>query len=370
MASFPLNPRSERETWAEIDLSAHAANIRALRARIPATCRFMSVVKANAYGHGAASIARNALSNGAAYLGVATPLEGALLRAAGIEAPIVVLSPTSTEQVEIIVRNRLMPAVSSIAMVKALERTDTKVHVKVNTGMNRSGIEPGEVEPFLRAIAAMDGVEAEGIFSHLAGADEPNRHSAYDQFDRFVGVLRAIEAAGLRPRIAHIANSAAILDMPEMALDMVRAGIAQYGLFPSNHVSRIAKLKPVLTWKASVVECRRLKAGDAVSYAGTFVAEKPTTIALLTIGYADGYRRALSNKGQVLLKGKRCPVAGRVCMDLTVVDCGDLEVKCGDEAVLIGRQGDDAISADEMATWLGTINYEVTTQITERVPRV
>ncbi|HBW46644.1 TPA: alanine racemase, partial [bacterium] len=240
---------------------------------------------------------------------------------------------------------------------------------KVNTGMNRSGIEIEDTAEFLRKLSKIEGIEVEGIFSHFAGSDEIDRHGAYDQFERFEILLHNLESLGLRPPIAHISNSAAIIDMPEMSLDLVRAGLAIYGMYPSNYVSRSPVLKPALTWKTHVIDKRILPEGSAVSYGGTWRAEKETIVALLPVGYADGYRRALSNKGEVLLRGNRCKIAGRVCMDLTVVDCGNNPVEIGDEVVLLGEQNSSHITADEMAEWLGTNNYEVTTQITYRVPR-
>lgn len=364
-----LRPKLERPTWVEIDSGAIRSNIFALRKPLPSSTRFMAVVKAEAYGHGAIGVARAAETAGGAMLGVATPFEGQLLRGAGVELPIVILSPVLPQQAQAVAENKLSPCVTSIETARALAGTGTKVHVKVNTGMNRAGIEVEEAAEFLRALRTIEGVEAEGIFSHFAGSDDPDRAPAYDQFDRFELLLRELRGAELRPPIAHIANSGAIIDMPETALDMVRAGIAMYGLYPSTYVSRNVKLAPALSWKSHVIETRRLAPGDRVSYSGTFVAERQTTVALMPVGYADGLRRALSNKGEVLIRGKRRRIAGRVCMDLTVIDCGSADVEPGDEIVLIGRQGEGVITAEEHAEWIGTNNYEVTTQITYRVPR-
>lgn len=367
-ASF-IKAKTDRPAWVEVDASAIASNTQGLRAQVPASCRLMAVVKAEAYGHGAIGAARAALSAGATFLGVATPYEGQLLRAAGFDVPIVILSPTLPRQASEIARYRLTPSVTSLDMVRALAESTTRVHLKVNTGMNRSGVAPADAPAFLRAAAAVPGVAVEGIFSHLAGADEPDRHPAYDQFDRFDVLLRTLGDQRLRPPIAHIANSAAVLDMPEMALDMIRPGLALYGLYPSDYVGRRVRLRPALAWKTRVVEKRRLEAGERVSYAGTWTAEKACWTALLPVGYADGLRRALSSRGQVLLGGRRASIAGRVCMDLTVIACGDYEPAIGEEVVLIGDQGEESIRAEEMAGWLGTNNYEVTTQITYRVPR-
>ncbi len=367
-ASF-IKAKTDRPAWVEIDAGAIGANVRAIRKQIPAACALMAVVKAEAYGHGAIGAAKAALDAGASCLGVATPYEGQLLRASGIDLPIVVLSPTLPRQAPEIIRYRLTPSVTGMEMVRALADSGTRVHLKVNTGMNRSGLPIAEAPAFLRAASTVPGVSVDGVFSHLAGADEPDRHPAYDQFDRFDALLRTLGDQKLRPRVAHIANSAAVLDMPEMALDLVRPGLALYGMYPSEYVGRRIALRPALSWKTRVVEKRRLAAGEPVSYAGTWTAAHPTWTALLPVGYADGLRRALSNRGQVLIGGRRAPIAGRVCMDLTVIDCGEYEPAIGEEVVLIGTQGEDAIRAEEMAGWLGTNNYEVTTQITYRVPR-
>jgi alanine racemase len=370
-----LRAKVDRPTWAEIDPHAIQSNIRALRRPLDPRVRFMAVVKAEAYGHGALGVAAAALEAGADCFGVATPYEGQLLRAAQIEAPIIILSPTLPSQAPAIVEHGLIPSVTSLETARALAAQTTsgaapiRIHVKVNTGMNRSGVESEDAVEFLRALREIGGIETEGVFSHLYGADDPDRAPAYAQFEEFESLLRELRALDLRPPIAHIANSAAIIDMPEMRLDMVRAGLSMYGMYPSDFVSRRIKLKPALTWKSRVVETRRVKAGKPVSYSATWVAERDTNVALMPVGYADGFRRALSNRGEVLIRGRRCRVAGRVCMDLTVLDCGDEPVAIGDEIVLIGRQGGESIPAEEMAEKLGTNNYEVTTQITYRVPR-
>lgn len=359
-----------RETWVEIDLAAFKQNVGELKRYLDKNCLFLAAVKANGYGHGDIAVSVAALEAGADVLGVATVEEGIRLRDAGISAPILVMSPTLPAHAPAILAHDLKAAVTDMEMVRRLGGKQAQVHLKVNTGMNRSGIAVEDVPDFLSRTKGEGGVEVEGIFTHLACADSPDRHDAYDQFDRFSELLRKLIEMDLRPPIAHIANSAALLDMPEMALDMVRPGISLYGLYPSAYVSRRERIKPVLSWKARVVETRRIEAGEKVSYGYTWIAERPTNIALLPVGYGDGFRRGLSNRGAVLIGGRRCPVAGRVCMDLSVVDCGDLPVEVGDEAVIIGTQGDDAVTADEMAELLDTINYEITTQITERVPRV
>lgn len=361
--------KNERPTWVEIDQSALRSNIASLRKNISSSARLMAVVKADAYGHDSILVARTAIASGATCLGVATPHEGEKLRSAGIEIPIVVLSPTLPSQARSLIELRLTPSITSIATARALEGSGLSIHIKINTGMNRSGVDLPEALEFIRSAGEIPGVAVEGVFSHFAGADDADRRWAYDQFDLFENLLRELGASGLRPPIAHICNTAAVIDMPEMALDMVRVGLGMYGLYPSNFVSRRPKLLPVLSWKTKILERRFLQAGVRVGYNGTYVTENPAWVALLPVGYADGYRRALSNKGEVIIGGKRRRIAGRVSMDLIIVDCGDDAVNVEDEAVLIGRQGEEEITADEMAAWLGTNNYEVTTQISQRVPR-
>lgn len=368
MAVFALDAKAERATWAEIDLAGLRTNARLLKER--AHTRLMAVVKANAYGHGAGGIAETLSSAGADFFGVAAPYEGALLRAAGVTKPIVVLSPALAAQANIIIRNRLTPAVSDFATAEAFHYSGIRYHVKVNTGMNRSGSSPEATGRLIEQIMNAHGNKSvEGVFSHLHSADSIDRSSAYDQFAVFERLLTDLRKRNIRPEIAHIANSATVLDMPEMALDLVRPGIALYGCYPSRYVSHHFPLKPVLTWYSTVAEVRRLKKGDHVSYGDAYTAEKETTVALLPVGYADGYRRSLGGKAHVIIGGHRCPVAGTICMDLTVVECGDHPVQPGEKAVLLGRQESEKISADDLAAWLGTINYEITTQITDRVPR-
>lgn len=363
-----LKSKIDRPTWVEIDTAALRHNITALQQTVPAS-RFMAVVKANAYGHDALIVARVALECGATHFGVATPHEGQLLREAGFTQPIVILGPSLASQARSIAEWKLSPSVTSVETAMALEGTGTSVHVKVNTGMNRSGIDLATAPQFIQTLMKIPGVTVEGLFSHFAGADDVDRFPAYDQFERFEKLLRDLRAANIRPPIAHICNTAAIIDMPEMGLDMVRAGLGMYGMYPSNFVSRRPGLRPVLSWKTKVVESRLIEAGAAVGYNGTFVAEKPTWISLLPVGYADGYRRILSNRGEVIVRGKRRRIAGRVSMDLIIIDSGDERIEPGEEVVLLGRQSDEAITADEMASWLGTNNYEVTTQISQRVHR-
>ncbi len=370
-ASYPV--------WAEVDLAAVAHNVREIRRITDSRAAVMAVVKANAYGHGAAAVSRTALANGARWLGVARVSEGAELRAAGIDAPVLVLGYTPPDAVAAALRLNLSLTVYSLdtaviaAGVASSLGKRARLHFKVDTGMGRLGWLPGKkaVQEILKA-ASLPGVEAEGIFTHFAAADAADKTYTLLQLEKFLDLIRDLEKAGLNFPLRHAANSAAIMEVPDSHLDMVRAGIAVYGLYPSDEVDRSKlRLKPALSLKAQVAHVKEVPAGFAVSYGCTYKTPRPTVIATLPLGYADGYSRRLSSVGEVLLGGQRVPVIGRVCMDQIMVDAGSVPgVSPGDEAVLIGRQGDEEISADEIARWIGTINYEVTCAVSGRVPRV
>ncbi len=368
---------SAHPTWVEINLEALAANVRALRQWLPARTALFAVVKANAYGHGAVEVARTALAAGAAGLCVARVAEGVALRQAGIGAPVWVLGWMAPSEAATCARFRLTPTVNSLEQARALASANSDVplpvHVKVDTGMSRYGLLPHEVLPFVRALAAFPQLRLEGLWTHLARADEADPAPARRQVDAFRAVVRQLEAEGLSPPIHHVAASAAALH-PELNSEYfqaVRVGIALYGLYPSDQVAWPVALTPVLAWKARVARVRTLPPGTPVSYGGTYVTPRTTRVALVPAGYGDGYPRALSNRGAVLIRGRRCPILGRVCMDGFVVDVSHVDgVREGDEVVLIGRQGEEGITADELAQALDTINYEVVTRIMGRVPRL
>ncbi|MDQ7029373.1 MAG: alanine racemase [Ardenticatenia bacterium] len=364
-------------TWVEINLDALAANVRALRRRLPAETALFAVVKANAYGHGAVEVARAALAAGAAGLCVARVAEGVALREANVDAPIWILGWMAPQEADACARLRLIPTVNSVDQVRALAEansgTPLPVHVKVDTGMSRYGLLPHEVLPFVRALSAFPQLRLEGLWTHLARADEADPAPTRRQLETFRAVARALESSGLAPHLYHVAASAAVLH-PSLAGELfqaVRVGIALYGLYPSDAVAWPVCLVPVLSWKARVARVRTLPPGTPISYGGTYVTPRATRVALVAAGYGDGYPRALSNRGAVLIGGRRCPILGRVCMDGLVVDVSHVDtVQEGDEVVLIGRQGNEHITADELAYALGTINYEIVTRITARVPRL
>jgi len=371
MSAYPV--------WAEIDLDAIANNVREIRRVTKSTAKVLAVVKANGYGHGAVEVSRVALANGASWLGVARISEGVALRKAGLEAPVLVLSYIPPEQAGEVVRHRLSQAVYTremalvLAEAAARRGTRAKVHIKVDTGMGRIGLMPGPdiVEEILR-MAKIPNLEIEGIFTHFADADAADKHYTNMQLERFLGITEELRRGGLDIPLKHAANSPALMEMPEAHLDMVRAGIIVYGLNPSDRFKQSSlKLIPAMSLKAKVAYVKKVPAGFKVSYGCTFTTVQPTVIATLPLGYADGYPRSLSSKGEVLLNGRRSPVIGRVCMDQIMVDAGSAsDIKMGDEAVIIGRQGDEEITADETAMKLGTINYEVVCMISLRVPRI
>ncbi|MFO7741276.1 MAG: alanine racemase [Anaerolineae bacterium] len=372
-------------TWAEVDLDAIAQNARLLKSCGGSGCELMVAVKANAYGHGAVPVSRMALAGGATRLAVHRVEEGIELRQAGISVPILIMGYTLPAESEAVVQWDLTPTVNSEPQARALSAAATAeekalpVHIKVDTGMGRYGLLPDEVVGFTRFLAAMEanpasgqpGLILEGLYTHFAVADLADKAYTRRQFRVYMEVVERLEAAGFSFPLKHVCNSAATIDLPAMALDMVRCGIALYGLRPSAEVDPPVALKAALTLKSRVARVRTLPAGASISYGRTYVTEEPTRVALIPVGYGDGYHRLLSNRGAVLIRGKRAPIVGRVCMDQFVVNVSDIPgVRLHDEVVLIGRQGEGSISAEQVARWAETINYEITTGLMPRVTRV
>lgn len=375
---------------AVIDLEAVGSNVQRLRRLARPEALLMAVVKADGYGHGAAAVARTALAHGAAWLGVARLEEGEALRREGIDAPILVFGPTPLEAAERLVSHALRQSVSSLeaaaAYAAAARRRGGRIilHLKVDTGMGRLGLlpaalaAPGAVDPlgaaFRReatAIARLSGAVLEGVFTHFAAADAPDLASARAQLALFEEIIAGLAAEGLHFALRHAANSAALIALPEAHFDLVRPGIALYGLPPSPDVD-VARLglAPAMTLATGIVHLKRVPAGFAVSYGMTYRTAAPTWVATVAAGYADGYRRACSSNGAMLVRGLRAPVIGRVCMDLTMLDVGHIPgVAVGDEAVIFGRQGTAEIAASELARTLGTIPYEIVCGVGARVPR-
>lgn len=366
-----------RPTWVEVDLDAIAHNVRRVVEMVGPQVSVMGVLKADAYGHGAIKVARTALNNGARMVGVACLGEAITLRQAGITAPILVLGYTPPWQAREMVLHDVAATVFSLDVARALSRaavelhSRARVHVKVDTGMGRLGLLPDQVVGFMQELAALPGLALEGIFTHFALADSRDKSYTAWQLARFRGVLEALSALGIRLPCIHAANSAAILEMPETHFNMVRLGIAMYGLDPSPEVRCPADFRPALTFKTLVAQVKELPAGSAISYGCSFRTIRPSRIAVIPVGYADGFRRAPVHWGEVLVRGTRAPIVGRVCMDQTMIDVTDIPgVREGDEVVLIGQQGQERITVEDVADRLGTINYEVISEILARVPRI
>jgi alanine racemase len=333
----------------------------------------LAVVKANAYGHGAVPASRALLAAGAEILGVATVEEGAELRKAGLRAPVVVLGLAQPAEAEVVVRQQLQPTVTSWAQVKALSRaaqsrrTTVGVHVKVDTGMGRIGLNPDAALAFIERLLAAPGIRLAGVFTHFAHADGRDLQLLNWQMQRLQTVTRSLPAAVL----VHAANSAAVINSPHTHASMVRPGLMLYGLYPAPNLRRKVALKPALTWKTRIIELKTVPANTGLSYGHTYVTPRAARIATLPVGYADGFSRALSNLGQVLVGGKRCPVVGRVCMDMCLVDVTRVpDTAVGDEVVLIGTQGAASLPVEDMAECLHTITYEIVCTIGSRVPRL
>jgi len=360
-----------RPTEATIDLGAIRHNVSSLA---PESAELMAVVKADAYGHGAVPVARAALESGAGRLGVALVEEGIELRREGITGPILVLTEFPPGSEGEALEAELTPTLGSQDGLRRLARAaqgmaDQFVHVKLDTGMHRAGVAWQDAEVFCRDVDEA-GFRIQGLWTHFATADEPENLFLDVQLERFKKAVAAVRASGIDVPMLHAANSAATVDRQDTHFDLVRVGIAMYGVSPGPSLDEAcATLRPAMTLRSRIALTRRVPAGDAVSYGLTYRVDRDSTIATVPIGYADGYPRALSNAGRVLVRGRRYPVAGRVTMDQTLIDCGDDDVLAGDEVVLLGRQGAEEITAGELAGLAGTVGYEIVSRVGARVPR-
>jgi alanine racemase len=365
-----------RPTWLEIDVDAIAQNVRTIKEIIGPDVRLMAVLKADAYGHGAIKVARTALNNGASYCGVASVNEAVQLRQAGISAPVLVLGYTPAWQAREALRHDVSITLYDRDVAVAFSRAaselhaEARAHIKVDSGMGRLGLLPDDVPDFVQRLLGLPGLTLEGIFTHFSVSDEAGLGYTRAQLERFQGVLDALRARGISFPLIHAANSAALLRLPESRFTMVRLGLAMYGLAPSPSVALPASIRRVLTWKTTVAQVKTLPSGSFVSYGNTYQTQGEETIAVIPVGYADGFRRSPQHWGEVLVKGQRASIVGRVCMDQTMIDVSHIpDVRVGEEVVLIGSQGDESISVEEVAERLGTINYEVVSMIMARVPR-
>ena len=369
--------RPARPTWVDVDLEAVAYNVRRIKEIVGSQVEILAVLKADAYGHGATTVARTAFNNGASICGVASLNEAVRLRGAGIAIPILVLGYTPAWQAREALRHDVTITLYDLDVARAFSRAAVdlrraaRAHVKVDTGMGRLGLLPDQVIPFVEGARKLPGLELEGIFTHFSVADDADLGYTLQQLGCFQDVLARLASAGVSFRYVHCANSAALLRLPESRFNMVRLGLAMYGLQPSPCVSLPPGFRPALTWMTTIAQVKTLPPGSHVSYGNTYRTETEETIAVIPVGYADGFRRAPHHWQAVLVRGQRAPIVGRVCMDQTMINVGHIpNVRVGDEVVLIGQQGEDVITAEEVANWLGTINYEVVSEILARVPRV
>lgn len=387
-----LSPMRCCRAWVEINLLALADNVRSLKALLPPTTDLMTVVKADAYGHGAVSVAKVALQSGASWLGVATVPEGIELRQAGLDAPILVMGAVNDpEEVEAIARWQLQPTIvnpkqalifsETLAASEVKMRAALPVHLKLDTGMSRLGFNWKQAAEFARFVQQLPHLETVSVYSHLATADSPEPTMMTLQHERFRCAVAALKQAGLLPKRLHLANSAATMAAamglaatgadPAMHYDMVRVGLGTYGLYPAPHLRPAAKLRPVLEVKARVTHVKNIEPGDGVSYSHKFVAERPMTIAIVGIGYADGVPRLLSNQMEGVVRGQRAQQIGSITMDQLMLDVTDLAgVKTGDVVTLLGEDSGHTLSADDWANMAGTISWEILCSFKHRLPRI
>jgi alanine racemase len=371
-----LRENLKYRSWVEVDLGSFAANWAEIRRLVGPGVKVMQVVKADAYGHGAIEISNTALTNGASCLGVANADEGVQLRVSGITAPIVILSPATDSEIDQIIKYSLTPSVSDLGFAREFQKRARKagiqapVHIEVDTGMGRGGTTQADACQTVREVASFPNLSIEGIFTHFAESEILSYYND-QQWRAFNEILEKLATRGIRIPIRHAANSGAILNYPQFHLDLVRPGIMTYGIYPSAETRGKAALSPVMSFKTRVVLVKEFPEGYSIGYGRTFLTRRPTRIATIPVGYGDGFGWLLSNRGEALIRGRRVPVAGRISMDMCTLDVSQLpECAIGDEAVLMGSQGDQAITADEIAARSHSISYEILCALGKRAPRV
>jgi alanine racemase len=368
---------SYHTTTAEVDLGALAYNYHQLRQLSPPSVKFLAVVKADAYGHGAIPVSQKLEELGTDFLGVATVQEGVELRQGGMKKPILILSGIYPEEVEEVITQHLTSMVYRLDVAEALaaaakkRRTKIPVHIKVDTGMGRIGLLPEDTPAFVNRLRKLENITIEGIASHFSTAEEEDPSFAAEQLQRFSGTIAEIKKMGIDPPFYHVANSAALVNLSAAHCTLVRPGIMLYGAYPASSLKPKISLHRVMSWKSRIADIKAVPAGYPISYGRTFVTQHTSRIAAIPVGYADGYHRLLSNRGAVLVKGRRMPVVGRVCMDWTMVDVTAIpDVGVGDEVVLMGSQAGQEITPEEIGGWIGTISYEILCSVGRRVQRV
>jgi len=363
-------------SWVEVDLDSFAWNWAELRRLVGPEVRILQVVKADAYGHGAIEISHTALKNGAACLGVANADEGVQLRVSGITAPIIILSPSTGGEIREIIKYGLTPSLSDLMFSSEFQRhlakagVNAPVHIEIDTGMGRGGMLCDEAPATIRKILDFPNIVVEGLFTHLATSEVCVDYNE-QQWTLFKGLIERLTAMGINIPLKHMANSGAILNYPRFHLDMVRPGLMSYGIHPAPQTEARADLHPVMSFKTRVVLLKEFPKGASIGYSRTYVTERPSRIATLPVGYGDGYGVILSNQGEVLIRGKRAPVVGRISMDMTAVDVSSIpDCHIGDEVVLMGRQGEECISANDIAVRVRTISYDILCALGKRAPRI
>ena len=368
--------QSLRPSRVDIDLEALASNVRLIKAHVGAGTGIMAVVKANAYGHGAVTVARIALRNGATCLAVANLAEAVQLRRAGIAAPILVLSYVPSDSIPFAVEDDITVSLFDIGQMARFQNIARatggilKTHIKVDSGMGRLGILPREVKEMMRTLRTCDAIQVEGIYTHFSVADEDPFYTA-QQRAAFENVIKTMREAGCAFRYVHAANSAATVKPAAGGFNLVRPGLLLYGLQPCESATSLEGLQPVMSWKTVIAQVKTLPPGSPVGYGNSYRTRGEEKIAVLPVGYADGLRRSPRSWREVLVHGKRAPLVGRVSMEKTTINVSHIpDVTAGDEVVLLGKQGDEEISADEVAAWIDSINYEALSTILPRVPRI
>jgi len=367
----------KRPTRAIIHRDALCQNYRELRANLSSNTGVIAVVKADAYGHGAAAVAAELTTAGCEFFAVALASEGADLRESGITAPILVLAGVWRDDLSLIFDADLTPVIHNaesarLIQEQAAEKNTVKaMHLKIDTGMSRIGVRPHELTSFLNTLKGLANLRLEGLLSHFAEAEVAGSEFSAAQLHNFNETITQTAEAGFHVKYRHMANSAAAVGIKESHFDLIRPGIMLYGSYPAAHLAKKIRLKPVMELKTRILQIKRLPTGTPVSYGRTFITTRETIIATLPLGYGDGLPRKLSAEGHVLIRGKRAPIAGLICMDLTMCDVSDIPgVKAGDEVTLIGRDGSEEITASEIAEKTGTISYEIFCNISKRVPRI
>jgi alanine racemase len=371
------NNKYLRPAYLEIDLKALASNVKNIKKRLGKKVELLAVVKADAYGHGACEVSKVAMKSGATSLGVAILEEGIELREKGIKSPVLILYPEFWGREKKIVQYDLQPVVidydftCNLNQEASRQRKIAEVFLKIDTGMRRYGIEPAEVLDFFRKIKKLKNIKVKGILSQFSTTEERDKDFAEYQLSLFKQTVRELEEENGTRLIRSIANSGAVLELPQSYFDQVRVGILMYGIYPSLDLPQRIKVKPVISLRSKILQMKKVGKGVSIGYGRSFFTKRKTKFGTIPVGYADGYPRILSNKGEILIKGRRAPIIGRVCMDAFMVDLTHIPgVKTGEEAVLLGRQGKDKIDADQIGEWSQSLSYEIVTRMGKRLPRV